>query len=154
MTETRIIKKYANRRLYDTSRGAYITLDDVKQLVYDQVDFQVVDARSHKDLTQSTLLQIIAEQEASHTPIFTTPILQQFIRFYQEKSQSLLTRYLEDMMKSFLQQKNVLQQQWATYQHLLPAQDLLKAMLWPPQNASNNSKITKSTKNKSKRQDK
>ena len=62
-TKTRLIKKYPNRRLYDTELGVYITLEDIKKLVIDQIDFQIIDARSKKDLTHSTLLQIISEQE-------------------------------------------------------------------------------------------
>ena len=93
MTEIRIIKKYPNRRLYDTEQGIYITLDDVKKLVYDHVHFQVIDVRTKKDLTQSTLLQIIAEQEATTTPIFTTGLLQDIIRTYQKNSQHIFTQY-------------------------------------------------------------
>ena len=119
MPITRIIKKYPNRRLYDTSLGTYITLDDVKKLVFDHVDFQVIDARTKKDLTQSTLLQIITEQETTSTPIFTTAILQDFIRFYHEKSQNIFSQYLEQAMHSFMQQRKFLQHQWSTYQKLL-----------------------------------
>lgn len=115
----RIIKKYPNRRLYDTTLGAYITLEDVKTLVLACEDFQVIDARTHKDLTQSTLLQIIAEQESSSTPIFTTSILQDFIRFYHEKSQNLFTEYLEQAMNLYIHQKDFLKKQWQSYQTLI-----------------------------------
>ena len=97
--EIRIIKKYPNRRLYDTELGEYITLDDIKKLVYEHTAFRVIDARSKKDLTQTTLLQIIAEQEASSNPIFTTDMLEDFIRSYREKSQNLFTQYFEQTMK-------------------------------------------------------
>src|SRR5580692_10802351 len=90
MSTSRIIKKYPNRRLYDTTVGEYITLEEIKKLVFDHVDFRVIDARTKKDLTQSTLLQIITEQETSSSPIFTTDMLQDFIRLYQEKSQNIL----------------------------------------------------------------
>ncbi len=106
MTSTRIIKKYPNRRLYDSKVGAYITLDDVKELVFKQTEFQVIDARTKKDLTQSTLLQIIIEQEATTTPLFTTSILQDFIRFYHEKSQHTFSQYLEQVLSLFIHQKN------------------------------------------------
>ena len=119
MPETRIIKKYPNRRLYDTELGLYITLDDIKQLVFERIEFQVIDARSKKDLTQSTLLQIITEQEANSTPIFTTALLQDFIRFYHEKSQNIFSQYLEQAMDLFIRQKSFLQNQWETYQKLL-----------------------------------
>jgi len=119
MTEIRIIKKYPNRRLYDTEQGTYITLDDVKKLVYDHVHFQVIDVRTKKDLTQSTLLQIIAEQEATTTPIFTTGLLQDIIRTYQKNSQHIFTQYLEQTMDLFLRQKSFLQNQWLAFQQLL-----------------------------------
>lgn len=112
MQTRRIIKKYPNRRLYDTTLCAYITLEDIKKLVFDHVDFQVIDARTKKDLTQSTLLQIITEQEATNTPIFTTPLLQDIIRFYHEKSQTLLSEYLQQSMNVFLQQKDFFKKQW------------------------------------------
>jgi polyhydroxyalkanoate synthesis repressor PhaR len=115
MTPLRIIKKYPNRRLYDTERGVYITLDDIKQLVLDRVDFQVLEARTNKDLTQSTLLQIISEHEASSTPLFTTSILRDFIRFYHEKSQTLFSQYLEQAMHLFIQQHALFKQQWQAY---------------------------------------
>ena len=118
MTILRIIKKYPNRRLYDMTLRAYITLEDVKKLVFDHIKFQVIDARTQKDLTKSTLLQIIAEQEATSTPIFTTPMLQDFIRFYREKSQTLLGQYLEEAMHLFVQQKDLFQNQWQTYQKM------------------------------------
>lgn len=118
MSETRLIKKYPNRRLYDTTLGEYITLDDVKKLVFDHVDFKVIDARSKKDLTQSTLLQIISEQEATTSPLFTTAMLQEFIRFYQEKSQNIFSKYLEQAMSLFSQQESFLKNQWQTYEEL------------------------------------
>lgn len=116
---TRLIKKYPNRRLYDTTIGTYITLNDVRQLVIDHIPFKVIDAKTQQDLTQSTLLQIIAEQESSTTPIFTNELLQDFIRAYHEKSQSIFTQYLEQTMQLFLQQKDYLRKQWESYQQLL-----------------------------------
>ncbi|VVC76961.1 hypothetical protein AQUSIP_22880 [Aquicella siphonis] len=129
MANIRIIKKYPNRRLYDTELGVYITLDDVKQLVFDRVNFQVIDARTSKDLTQGTLLQIITEQETSSTPIFTTPLLQDLIRSYHEKSQNLFSRYLEQAMHLFLDQKQFFQHQWMAYQQLLSNPELLQQLV-------------------------
>lgn len=116
----RVIKKYPNRRLYDTKLGIYITLDEIKKLVLEREDFKVIDARSKKDLTQNTLLQIIAEQEASSTPLFTTPVLQDFIRFYHEKSQNLFSRYLEQAMDLFIQQKGFFNNKWPVFPWPLP----------------------------------
>ncbi len=129
MQAIRIIKKYPNRRLYDTEIGEYITLDDVKNLVFNKVNFQVIDARTKKDLTQSTLLQVIAEQEATSTPIFTTALLQDLIRSYQEKTQNLFSQYLEQAANLFIQQKKLFQNQWLSYQKLLADPDLLKQLL-------------------------
>lgn len=118
MNSFRVIKKYPNRRLYDTDLGTYITLDDIKKLVFDRVNFKVIDARTKKDITQNTLMQIITEQEASSTPIFTTSILQDFIRFYHEKSQSVLSEYLEQALNLFFHQKEFFKNQWQPFQSL------------------------------------
>ncbi|MBX3708147.1 MAG: polyhydroxyalkanoate synthesis repressor PhaR [Gammaproteobacteria bacterium] len=119
MQPVRIIKKYPNRRLYDTKLGVYITLDEVKKLVLDRIAFQVIDVRTKKDLTQNTLLQIITEQETTSTPIFTNALLQDFIRSYHEKSHHIFTGYLEQVMNLFLHQKELLKNQWSLYQKLL-----------------------------------
>ena len=116
MSDIRIVKKYPNRRLYDTTTGAYITLDDIKELVINRVTFKVIDAKSGKDITQSTLLQIITEQEMGATPIFTADMLQDFIRFYHENSQDVFSKYLEQMMRMFIQQRDLLTNQWQSYQ--------------------------------------
>ncbi len=126
MDNIRVIKKYPNRRLYDTALGNYITLEDVKKLVFDHVEIQVIDANTKKDLTQTTLLQIILEQEAHTTPIFTNAMLQELIRFYHQNSQHLLSQYLEEMMGLFLKQKDFLKNQWANYQTFL-MQPVIKA---------------------------
>ncbi len=118
MQTVRIIKKYPNRRLYDTELRCYITLDDVKELVLEQVELKIVDAKTNKDLTQSTLLQIIAEQEETMTPIFTTGLLQQFIRFYHAKSKYVLSDFLEQAMQFFTQQKGMFQNPWMQYLNL------------------------------------
>lgn len=125
----RIIKKYPNRRLYDTTLRAYITLDDVKKLVFDHAEFKVIDARTDKDLTQSTLLQIITEQEATSTPIFTTVVLQEFIRFYHKKSHHALSEYLEQVMNLYVHQKDFFQKQWFSYQNLFTDPLLLQKAL-------------------------
>lgn len=119
MSSTRVIKKYPNRRLYDTTTNAYVTLEEIKKLVLDRVELQVIDARTKKDLTQITLFQIISEQENTATPLFTINVLQDFIRFYHEKSQNMLSQYLEESMRLFHQQKEFYTQQWAAYQQLV-----------------------------------
>ena len=139
----RIVKKYPNRRLYDTEQGIYITLEEVKTLVYDRVNFKVIDARTHKDLTQTILLQIIAEEEANNTPLFSTAVLQDFIRFYKENSQPLFSQYLEQSMGVFFQQRDFFKHQWENYQKLItpsPIGQLLKAAQTPLRRASKKKK--------------
>ena len=79
----RIIKKYPNRRLYDTANSGYITLADVKQMVLDNIDFQVVDAKSGDDLTRAILLQIILEEESGGVPMFSSEMLAQIVAWQQ-----------------------------------------------------------------------
>jgi polyhydroxyalkanoate synthesis repressor PhaR len=109
--EKRVIKKYPNRRLYDTATSSYITLGDVKQLVLDHVDLQVVDAKTQDDITRSVLLQIILEEEAGGMPMFTYDVLTQIIRFYGNTMQGLMGNYLEKNLELFSQMQQKLQDQ-------------------------------------------
>ena len=111
MSELRIIKKYPNRRLYDTTVSSYITLGDVRKLVLDGVAFQVVDARSKDDITRSILLQIIMEQEEDGEPIFSQEVLSQIIRFYGDALQGTLTNYLDRSFRLFVEQQSALREQ-------------------------------------------
>lgn len=101
MNTPRIIKKYPNRRLYDTEVSCYITLDEVKSLVLNHVPFKIVDARSDEDMTNYVLLQIISEQEGGNSPIFTSEILQNIIRFYGNPLQKMMSEFLEKTFSSF-----------------------------------------------------
>ena len=103
---TRIIKKYPNRRLYDTEVSRYITLEEVRQLVMENVKFRVLDKNTHDDITRSILLQVIAEQEEGGNPIFTTELLTRIIRFYGDPMQPSITRYLELSMQLFVQKQH------------------------------------------------
>src|SRR5688572_32648858 len=87
MAQVRVIKKYPNRRLYDTEISSYITLEEVRQLVVDGEEFEVRDAKTGEELTRSVLLQIIAEHEERGQPMFTTQLLSQVIRFYGDSLQ-------------------------------------------------------------------
>jgi polyhydroxyalkanoate synthesis repressor PhaR len=98
----RTIKKYPNRRLYDTQTSAYVTLSDVKSLVLSHEEFKVVDAKTDEDLTRAILLQIILEEEAGGVPLFTTPMLSQMIRFYGHSMQGVVGGLLEKNMQSFI----------------------------------------------------
>lgn len=102
MADTRIIKKYPNRRLYDTQTSTYITVTDVKQLVLDQEDFKVIDAKSNDDLTRAILLQIILEEESGGKPIFSSNVLSNIIRFYGHAMQGMMGTYLEKNVQAFL----------------------------------------------------
>lgn len=108
-TSVRIIKKYANRRLYDTKQSAYITLDGVRDLVMDRIPFQVVENRTGTDLTRLILLQIISEQEDKGKPVFDSDALQMIIRFYGDALQDTLGEWLKQSLDLFMNQKNLLQ---------------------------------------------
>jgi len=97
----RLIKKYPNRRLYDTQTSSYITLTDVKQLVLEADEFTVVDAKTNEDLTRSILLQIILEEEANGAPMFTSGVLSQIIRYYGHAMQGMMGSYLEKNVQAF-----------------------------------------------------
>ena len=109
--QMRLIKKYPNRRLYDTRTSTYITLADVKELVLHHEEFQVVDAKSGEDLTRSILLQIILEEESSGAPLFSSDILAQMIRFYGNAMQGMMGKYLESNVKAFSDIQQKLQEQ-------------------------------------------
>lgn len=108
---TRLIKKYPNRRLYDTRTSSYITLADVKELVVKNEDFQVVDAKTNEDLTRSILLQIIIEEESEGVPMFTSDLLAQMIRFYGNAMQGMMGKYLENNITAFSDMQQKLQDQ-------------------------------------------
>ena len=111
----RTIKKYPNRRLYDTSQSSYVTLDDVKDLVLQGEAFQVIESRSKEDITRGVLLQIISEQEAQDgAPLFTNQVLQQLIRFYGDSLQGLMGEYLEKSVAMFMEQQETLRKQVQT----------------------------------------
>ncbi|HSG88239.1 MAG TPA: polyhydroxyalkanoate synthesis repressor PhaR [Pseudomonadales bacterium] len=106
----RLLKKYPNRRLYDTQDSVYVTLEDVRQMVLANESIKVVDSKSGNDLTRSVLLQIIADQEGEgHEPLLTNRVLQQLIRFYGNSMQGLLSRYIEQSVMIFLQQQELYQ---------------------------------------------
>lgn len=109
--ELRVIKKYPNRRLYDTTTSSYITLADVKRLVLDHIDFKVVDAKTHEDLTRNILLQIILEEESGGVPMFSSDMLSQIIRFYGHAMQGMMGSYLEKNIQTFIEMQQRLQEQ-------------------------------------------
>jgi polyhydroxyalkanoate synthesis repressor PhaR len=108
MSQVRIIKKYPNRRLYDTEISSYVTLEDVRQLIVEGESFEVRDAKTGKDLTRAVLLQILAEHEDIGQPIFSTQLLTTVIRFYGDSLQGIIGNYLERSIQMFSDQQQQL----------------------------------------------
>lgn len=106
MAEPRVIKKYPNRRLYDTTESRYITLADIRKLVNDKVEFVVVDKKTDEDITRSILLQVIAEQETDGESIMSQDFLSQMIRAYSGAMPALVGDYLEQSLKLFTAHQN------------------------------------------------
>ncbi|MDJ0739588.1 MAG: polyhydroxyalkanoate synthesis repressor PhaR [Gammaproteobacteria bacterium] len=111
MSAERLIKKYPNRRLYDTTESRYITLDEVRQMVLQEISFKVVDRQSNEDITRNILLQIIMEQESGGEPLFSADVLARFIRNYGEAAQNGFAEYLDNSLRFFTEQQKALQQQ-------------------------------------------
>ena len=107
----RVIKKYPNRRLYDTSTSTYVTLAEVKQLVMQHEPVVVKDAKTGEDLTRSILLQIILEEESGGVPMFSSVMLEQIIRFYGHAMQGMMGSYLEKNVQAFIDIQNKLAEQ-------------------------------------------
>jgi polyhydroxyalkanoate synthesis repressor PhaR len=105
MSEPRVIKKYPNRRLYDTVESRYITLSDIRRLVLDKVEFVVIDKKTQEDITRSILLQVIAEQEHQGEPLMSQDFLSQVIRSYGGAMQGFVGSYLEQSLKLFMTQQ-------------------------------------------------
>ena len=122
----RVIKKYPNRRLYDTETSTYITLTEVKQLVMDSQPFVVRDAKTNEDLTRSILLQIILEEEAGGAPMFSEPALANIIRFYGHAAQAFMGSYIEKNVQAFTeiqaklaeQSKTLTPEMWAQFMNM------------------------------------
>jgi polyhydroxyalkanoate synthesis repressor PhaR len=113
MQPERLIRKYSNRRLYDTSGSRHVTLDDLRQLVVAGEKIKVIDDKSGGDLTRSVLLQIIAEQEQFGVPVLNCDLLEMVIRFYGGPMQALLSRYLEQAFTTMLRQQEAMQSEMA-----------------------------------------
>ncbi len=122
----RVIKKYPNRRLYDTDTSSYITLNEVKQLVLDSEPLVVRDAKTNEDLTRSVLLQIILDEEAGGAPMFSEVALANIIRFYGHSAQGFMGSYLEKNVQAFTdiqaklaeQSKTMSPEMWAQFTSL------------------------------------
>lgn len=115
--DTIVIKKYANRRLYDTSTSQYVTLDYVRKLVKEGADFTVIDAKSGEDLTHSVLSQIIFEEEARGENLLPLPFLRQLIQYYDDSLQSVVPSYLQATMEAFAQQQEAMRERFTGTMH-------------------------------------
>lgn len=113
MSQVRIIKKYPNRRLYDTGISSYVTLEDVRQLILDREEFAVRDARTGADLTRGVLLQIIAEHDDQGPQVFTNALLTEVIRLRGDSLQGFVGSFLERSLQVFLEQQQSLRSQVA-----------------------------------------
>lgn len=122
----RVLKKYPNRRLYDTESSAYITLADVKAMVLRNADFVVRDAKSGEDLTRAILLQIILEEETGGVPMFSEQMLANIIRFYGHAMQGMMGAYMEKNLQAFVD----IQKRFAEQAQGLAGQPALPAELW------------------------
>jgi polyhydroxyalkanoate synthesis repressor PhaR len=111
MTQERLIKKYANRRLYDATQSRHITLDDIRALIVKGEKIKVVEDKTGHDITRHILLQVIAEQEQFGRPILGTPVLEAIIRFYGNAMQGFLAGFLEKSVETFLTQQEAVQAQ-------------------------------------------
>jgi polyhydroxyalkanoate synthesis repressor PhaR len=113
MQAERLIRKYSNRRLYDTSGSRHVTLDDLRQLIVSGEKIKVVDDKSGEDLTRPVLLQIISEQEHFGRPVLSSELLEMIIRFYGGPMQAPLSRYLEQAFGTVLRQQEAMQTEMA-----------------------------------------
>ena len=111
MNQERLIKKYANRRLYDASQSRHITLEDIRMLIVKGEKLKVVEDKTGHDITRHILLQVIAEQEQFGRPILSTKVLEAIIRFYGNAMQGFLAGFLEKSVETFLNQQEALQAQ-------------------------------------------
>lgn len=152
MSEERLIKKYANRRLYDATQSRHITIDDIRDMVIAGTRVKVIEDKSNEDITRLVLLQVIADQEQFGRPILSTSLLESMIRFYGNSMQSYFSSYLEKSVETFIRQQEVMQQQMTgapnplaelTRQNLelwAKMQETLLATFTPPQANSTKSK--------------
>lgn len=111
MSEERLIKKYANRRLYDAAQSRHITIDDIRDMVIAGTRVKVIEDKSNEDITRLVLLQVIADQEQFGRPILSTALLESMIRFYGNSMQSYFSSYLEKSVEAFMRQQEVVQAQ-------------------------------------------
>ena len=113
MSNERVIKKYANRRLYDSTGSRHVTLDDIRKMIVSGDKVKIVDDKSGEDLTRAVLLQVISEQEQFGTPVLSLELLESIIRFYGNPVQEMLTRYMEQSVGSLVRQQQAMRAEMA-----------------------------------------
>lgn len=113
MPDERLIRKYANRRFYDSTGSRHVTLDDIRRMIGGGERVKVIDDRSGEDLTRQVLLQIIANQEQFGTPVLSTALLEALVRFYGNPVQELLSRYLEQSIGGLMRQQQLMRTEMA-----------------------------------------
>lgn len=118
MNAKRIIKKYANRRLYDTEDSKYVTLKDIKNLIALGNDVKILDDTNNQDITRPLLLQIVSEQELGGSPLLNEAVLNQLIRFYGHPMQDMMSGFIANSVKTFISQQEAMQEQ---LQHFMDA---------------------------------
>lgn len=111
MNHKRIIKKYANRRLYDTEDSRYVTLKDIKNIISSGIDVSIIDDTNGQDITRALLLQIVSEQELGGTPLLNESVLNQLIRFYGHPMQDMMGGFIANSIKAFIAQQEAMQEQ-------------------------------------------
>lgn len=128
MSSSRLIKKYANRRLYDTQASKHVTLADIRELIVSGVDVSVVDDTSNEDITRPLLLQIMVDQEQAGEPLLPEVLLTQLIRFYGNPMQHMMGDYLQQSVSTFMQQQQDFQAQMASVLSSAPV-DAMQGMI-------------------------
>jgi polyhydroxyalkanoate synthesis repressor PhaR len=113
MSNERIIKKYANRRLYDSTGSRHVTLDDIRKMIVSGEKVKIIDDKSGEDLTRSVLLQVVSEQEQFGTPVLSLELLEAIIRFYGNPVQEMLTKYMEQSVGALTRQHQVMRAEMA-----------------------------------------
>jgi polyhydroxyalkanoate synthesis repressor PhaR len=151
--DIRILKKYPNRRIYDTHASSYINLDDIRKMVIEGIDFKVVDSKSSADLTRSVLLQLIAEQESESDPLFSAENLKSFIHYYDQNQQHLFSEYLNQSLSFFQKQQEQFNQNMQDMMTVNPMQlfsDYSKrnTQMWQKMQESFFADMTKKNKDK------
>jgi polyhydroxyalkanoate synthesis repressor PhaR len=117
---TRIIKKYANRRLYDSEDSKYVTLKDIKNIIALGNDVKIIDDTSGDDITRGLLLQILSEQELGGRPLLSKTVLKQLIRFYGHPMQDMMSGYIANSVSQFMSQMETMQEQMETFMETSP----------------------------------